>query len=417
MRFKYGKKTLELPLEGLLQYKELKLKDTTPLKDPHAEILRALRRPTSGKPLKERVCKGESVCILVNDPTRVARTELFMPLLLAELNEAGIEDEQITAVFTIGSHRPVTAGEMRRIVGEEAAARILLLNHEPDNEHNLTYLGDTARGTPVKINSIVASADRRILTGSIIYHFFAGFGGGRKALVPGVAAMETIQANHRLMLEEGARLGVLEGNPVHEDLLEAANMVGADFLLNVVLNEEKELLAVFSGDMQEAHRRGCSFVEEVYGVPITKKADLVIASCGGYPKDINIYQSQKTLENAAQAVRDGGVIILLAECAEGAGSAVYEQWAKRYRRLPEMEAALRNNFQLGGHKAYAISRVLSRCQVFLVSDLEQKLAAELGFKAFGDPEGALRKAMLCIGGNLVTYIMPEGALTTPVFNY
>lgn len=169
---------------------------------------------------------------------------------------------------------------------------------------------------------MVTQADHVICTGSVVHHFFAGFGGGRKAILPGVAYYETIRKNHSLMFDPNAVIGRLEGNPVYHDQIEGAEMCRPTFLLNVVLNEKKELLKVFAGDNIEAHSACCKFVDEVYGVKIKQEADLVIASCGGYPKDINVYQLQKSMDNAWCAIRSGGVVIIFGECVEGSGSAL-----------------------------------------------------------------------------------------------
>lgn len=415
MKLAYGKTEVTLELPRGTQWRELRIKEMPPLTDPVQAIRQALRKPIATPPLAQIVRPGETVCLLVNDPTRVARSELFLPLVLDELELAGVKPADIFIVFTTGTHRAVTREEMITLVGAETAGRVALFNHDCHNENELVRTGTTSRGTPVWINARVAAADRRILTGSVVYHFFAGFGGGRKALVPGVAGWETIRTNHSLMLEPNAVAGRLEGNPVHEDLLEGARMVGADFLLNLVLNEKKEVLGVFAGGMEEAHRPCCTLVKEVYGVELETPADVVIASCGGHPKDINVYQAQKTLENAVRALREGGQVILLACCPEGTGSAVYEEWALRHRGLEELRAALSENFVIGGHKAFAVARALSRtARVFLVSSLSADLACSLGFT----PAASLKEAVAEIyrgrRGEELTCVLPQCSLTVPL---
>lgn len=415
VKLAYGDTELTLELPAGVAFRELRIRETPPLADPAEAVRQALREPTGTPPLAKIVRPGEKVCLLVNDPTRVARSDLFMPPLLDELVGAGVRPDDMFIVFTTGTHRPVTREEMIALVGAETAARVAMFSHDGRDESELTCLGTTSRGTPVWVNARVAAADRRILTGSVVHHFFAGFGGGRKALVPGVAGWETIKINHSLMLRDNAGAGRLEGNPVHEDLLEGARMVGADFLLNVVLNEKKEMLGVFAGELEEAHRKCCAMVEEVYGVPVETLADVVIASCGGHPKDINLYQAQKTLDNAIAAVRQGGQVILLARCPEGTGSAVYEEWALRHRGVEALRSALLENFVIGGHKAFAVARSLSRAaRVFLVSALPAGLARDLGFVPAATLEEAVAEAYRERTGDVRTYVMPQGSLTVPV---
>jgi len=415
MNLLYGKENLKLNLPVGTSRVELGLKEVPALADPEAEIIRALRNPINSKPLQEVVKPGETVCLLVNDSTRVARSEIFLPHIVAELKQAGIRPVDIFVVFTNGTHRPLNHDEMTSLVGPEISAEIAMYNHDC-NANDLVYYGKTSRGTPVSINVRVAQAHRLILTGSIVYHFFAGFGGGRKALVPGVAGVDTVNANHSLMLDQSAQSGVLQGNPVHEDLLEAARLVGGDFLFNVVLNENKQILGVFAGDMVEAHEAGCQMVRQVYGVSLDELADVVIASCGGHPKDINLYQAQKSLDNAARAVKEGGRLILLACCPEGTGSATYEDWALRYNSLAEIEKALQSSFQLGGHKAYAVAKVLAHCSVYLVSQLPPDKARRLGFIPATSLDEAVKTVFSDSFDATKTCIIPQGALTVPLLS-
>ncbi len=412
MQLYYGKEKAELSLPDAAPRKILHMPHIEPLKDAAETIKEALRNPVGSVPLGQYVNPGDSVCLLVNDSTRVARSDFFLPILVDELVEAGVAESDIFILFTNGTHRNLEHEEMVELVGENTARRIAMYNHDCHDESNLVYMGETSRGTPIYLNQQAAQADKCILTGSIVYHFFAGFGGGRKALIPGVAGYDTIRANHSLMMEEQARLGMLEGNPVHEDQLEAARMVGGGFLLNVVLDEAKNFLAVFAGDMEQAHLQGCEFVQQAYGVVIDQLADVVIASCGGYPKDINIYQAQKTLENAVQAVKPGGQVILLACCPEGVGSDIYEQWAQKYETMEEIGDALKANFQLGGHKAYAVSRAQKLGTVFLVSGLDPDKVRSLGFL----PASSLQEAVDEVyreKAELLTYVMPQGSLAVP----
>jgi lactate racemase len=412
MELKFGRKSIILELPPGLKARVLQTRASNPLEQPEKVLQGAIRCPVASAPLKEKVNKGDTVSILVNDSTRVARSEFFLPQLVNELKEAGIREKDIFIVFANGSHRALGELEMTALVGNQIASCIRLYNHDSLDDANLVHRGKTSFGTPVYVNKMVAEADRRILTGSVVHHFFAGFGGGRKALIPGVAGWETIRRNHSLLLDENARTGMLNGNPVHEDLLEAAQMVGCDFLLNTVLNEQKEILGIFAGDMINAHLAACELVEKINGVQLEKAADVVIASCGGYPKDINMYQSHKTLDNAMKALKPDGQMILLAECSEGIGSTAFEEWAYKYKSCEKMEENLRREFVLGGHKAYKVSKLLRQGKVYLVSDLDPQMAARIGFIPVSSLEEAVR-IVYDEDKTADTVIIPQGSLVVP----
>ena len=412
-KFKYGKSNVAFALDPALVAATLTLKEHPPLVDPQAAIRAALRNPLDAKPLKNIVTPGQSVAILVNDPTRVANSHVFLPILLDELNTAGIPDQDIFIMFALGTHHDMSPAEMLEQVGETTAQRVRMYNSTARDDAQFIKVGTTARGNDIYFHKRVVAADHIICTGSIVHHFFAGYGGGRKALFPGVAAYETIRRNHALMLEEGAQLGRLDGNPVYEDQIEGTEMCRPSFLLNVVLNEKKEFLRIFAGDYITAHRRGCEFVASIYGTELAEPADLVIASCGGYPKDINVYQLQKTMDNAVQAVREGGVIILVGECSEGTGSETYEQWMRAYKTPAAIEAKVRQDFVIGGHKAYAVTRLMKKAQFILVSSLDDELVRTLLFTPAATMEDALAMAFAKLGAAPRVILMPQGSLTVP----
>lgn len=412
MKLKYGNSYLSLKLPEEVPRAVLEGTETEAISNPEESIAEALSNPIGSAPLRELVHGSETVCLLVNDSTRLARSDLFLPVLIKELLQSGIVRDNIFIQFTNGTHRPMNREEMVSIVGPETASTVSMYNHDSRNNDQLLFLGYTSFGTPVHVNKRVAQADRRILTGSVVHHFFAGFGGGRKALVPGVAGWDTICKNHSLMFHENARVGVLKGNPVHEDLVEGALMIGGDFLLNTVLNTNNDIAGIYSGDILKAHNAACEMVEKINGFKLDQLADVVIASCGGYPKDINLYQAHKTLDNALAAMKPGGQLILLAQCTDGVGSALYEEWAGKYTDLASLETALKDNFVLGGHKAYTVAKLLQKGKVHLVSDLDPCKVRYFGFL----PATSLQQAVEDIyseNRNLLTYIIPQGSITIP----
>ena len=412
--FKYGKGTLQFSLNPDLVKGELKIRQVPLLPDPAQAILEAIRHPISSEPLAAIVKPGQTAVLIVNDPTRVANSHVFLPILLDELNCAGIPDQNISIIFALGTHRPMSEEEMAKEVGSAVASRVTMHNFDCRDINQFKYYGTTSRGTPVYFHNIVAAADHVICTGSIVHHFFCGFGGGRKAVLPGVAYYETTRQNHSMIFDPNAIIGKLEGNPVYEDQLEGVAMLKPSFLINTVLNEKKEFVGVFAGDYVLAHREACRFVDEVYGVQVEEEADLVIATCGGYPKDINVYQLQKTMDNAWCAVREGGVVIILGECEEGSGSALYEKTMEQYGTPEAVETALRANFQIGAHKAYAVTRLMKKAEFILVSAMPDELSRKLLFTPARNMDEALAKAYAKVGSSPSIILMPQGSLTVPV---
>ncbi|HWR40548.1 MAG TPA: nickel-dependent lactate racemase [Patescibacteria group bacterium] len=410
---KYGGGKVAFELEADQVAAELKIREYPVLEQPEQAILDAIRNPIDSKPLREIVKPGETVAFIVNDPTRVANSHVFLPIMLDELNSVGVPDKDMYIVFALGTHRDMTPEEMNAEVGPAVAARVKMYNSNCKEEDQFEFFGTTSFGTPVAFNKLVTQADHIVCTGSVVHHFFAGFGGGRKAMLPGVAQYETIRHNHSMMLEPGAAIGRLEGNPIYHDQVEGVQMCRPSFLINTVLNAKKEFLKIFAGDFVTAHKEACRFVDGVYGVEIAERADLVIATCGGYPKDINVYQLQKTMDNAWCAVKDGGVVILLGECREGSGSAMYEKTMKEAGSADQVEAALRANFQIGAHKAYAVTRLMKRAEFILVSSMDPELSQTLLFTPAADIRDALQKARAKVGPNPRIIVMPQGSLTVP----
>jgi lactate racemase len=417
IQLKYGSGNVSFPMPSDWQLEEMAFRPYPPLRDPLAAIRAALRQPIGSLALGQSVRPGEHVCILVNDSTRKARTELLMPILLDELNAAGVPDRDIFAVVATGSHRLAAQWDMEALVGAAVAGRIAMYSHDCNDREGLTHLGATSRGTPVYANTRVVQANRRILTGSVVHHWFAGFGGGKKALVPGICGYDTIRANHSLLLDPASRMAVLDGNPVAEDQLEAARMIGGDFLINTILDTNGDILGVFAGDMVVAHRQACDLAHRVYAGYKVAPADVVLASCGGWPKDINVYQAQKSLQNSSLACRPGGVVILAAECREGVGSAKYWEWAQKYKSVGEIEGALRDHFDLGGHKAFAMARVTAEHHVVLLSSLPAETVRTLGFEPAATADEALARAVSLLPihtGTVRAVVMPFASLTVPI---
>ena len=374
------------------------------------EVARALDHPIGTPKLEEIVRPGEKIAIVTSDITRPMPTHVVMPSLLDRLYAAGIRPSDITLVFALGSHRPHTEEEKRKLAGERAYREIACID---GNREDVKHLGTTSRGTPVDIVRTVAEADRRICLGNIEYHYFAGYSGGAKAIMPGVSTRDAIQANHCRMVEAAACAGKLTGNPVREDIEEAAAMVGVDFIVNVVLDAHKEIIRAVAGDVVKAHRAGCAFLDTLYRKELSRRADIVLVSQGGAPKDLNLYQTQKALDNAKHAVKPGGVVVLIGSCREGLGEKVFEQWLTQAPTPHSLIDRIQKEFRLGGHKAAAIAMVLETADIYLVSDLEDDLVRSLFMTPFHTVQEAYDAAAKRCGSGATVLAMPYGGSTLP----
>ncbi len=415
--FAYGRGRKTFSLDDSDVIATVRTEEFPVMADVKAGVLDAVRHPIGCDSLDNIVKPGQTVAFICNDPTRVANSYDFMPVLVDEMNRLGIKDEDMKIVFSLGSHRDMTHEEMVAAVGEEVASRLKMYNSTCTVQDDFEYFGKTSRGTPVWINKHLCDVDHVILTGTIVHHYFSGYGGGRKAILPGCAAMETIRVNHSFMLDEHAGLGKTVGNPVYEDQMEGVALFAKGrslFLFNAILNAKHQFLKMFAGDYIAAHKAACRFVDEVYGCVIPEEAELVVASCGGYPKDINVYQMQKTMDNAMCAVKKGGVVILFADCEEGSGSKVLEETFRRLKTPKAIKCELEHDFRIGANKAFAITRPLSKARYILVTRLDKALAKDMLFTAAVDSfEEAYAVAKQYVGEYPKTILMPEGSLTVP----
>ena len=364
----------------------------------------ALAAPLDSPRLCELAHAGQKVVIVTSDITRPCPTHLLLPPLMDELASAGIRDEDVTVVFALGSHRKHTPEEQRTLTGNAMTERLHCIDSDPGQT---IQIGCTTRGTPIEIFEPVVRADFRIVLGNVEPHYFAGYSGGAKALIPGVCSVNTIRANHAFMVDPLACSGNLDTNPVRQDIEEGAAMLGIDFMLNVVLDSDKNIVVAAAGNPITAHRWLCKVVDAVSMNHVKKQADIVIVSAGGYPKDINMYQAQKALDNAAAAAKPGGQIIWLAQCQEGLGNKTFEEWM--VGSSPEMILArIQQDFVLGGHKAAAIARVLKRANILLVSDLPDDLVRQCSMEPYHDLDSALQAALGRCQPDPLISVIPEG---------
>jgi len=384
--------------------------------DPRAEVERALKEPINSKRLFE-IAKPESkVAIVVDDATRKAPSETMLLPVLAELNSAGVKDENVAVIFGCGTHRAVKPEEASALIGVEACKRVKTVSHDC-RAADLVNIGSTkTHGNKVFVNKVFAEADVRVLLGDVGFHYYAGYGGGRKSVLPAVCGEETIKQNHALLLHASARTGNLEDNPVHRDMIEAARLAKVDFIVNVVENKKGEIVKAFAGDLEQAFMEAVKLVDELYRVMVDRRADILVVSAGGAPADMNLYQAYKALDNVLDAVKRGGVIILVAECPEGHGNQVFYDWMSRLGDLKNVEHEIKRNFVLGGHKAYYLLKALQNHQIILVSSLPDYYATSIfKLKTARAVNDALGEAFKMAGSASRVWAVPQGSYTLPVF--
>jgi nickel-dependent lactate racemase len=419
----FGKTEMEFEIPERLYLGTVEGVATRPLTDLGEALDAALSKPIGSPALKELVRPGDRVAVACPDFHRLwLRSRRWLPLVLCHLNRAGVHNRDITVIIANGTHSPPDYAGIADILGEDFPWDVRVVNHNARDISQLRYLGRTAFGTPLWINRHALEADHVILTGGIVPHAFAGFGGGRKAVVPGMSGLKTVLANHSRALSQvdgegthpSARPGVLEGNPVHEDMLAAARMLGPRFMVNFVLSEEGEFLGVFAGDLEKAHEKGCAFVEEAFRVDIPARADIVLASRGGYPMDLTFYQAFQASANAMAALRgDGqGVLIMVGECSDGLGPYEFQRWFGLGGDT-QIEKELRREFTVAGFVVYRAA-LLHRAarRVILVSGLDPRVVSRIGIIPCSSIKEAVDTAFQEISQGKVL-LMPHASQTIP----
>jgi nickel-dependent lactate racemase len=376
--------------------------------DLEAAVLSALENPTGGNKLAELASAGKAVAILVDDVTRTVPTARILEIFLPYLERLGFELEGITVICAVGAHRALTESELQGLLGR-FSGRLQAVNHDAD-DHNLVELGTTSLGTSLKINRVFHEADVKLIVCDTEYHQFCGYGGGAKSVLPGISDRASIQTCHSRFEAPGAEPGRIEGNPVREEIEEAGEMAGVDMIVNVVLNDSKEIVRVFAGDVFQAFAAGSRIVDQMYRVTVENRVDTVIVSAGGWPKDINLYQAQKAIESAVRIVKKGGRIVVVAECREGAGSKLFHQWMTQEKDLDTIIRKIREKFVLGAHKAFQFARELLWADVFLYSSMDPELIERYymhPLREFGQIEAIVAESESIV-------ILPQATATLPV---
>ena len=415
--FGYGNRTLPMTVRAS-QIDVLEATTPPPIADLREAFRAAVEENVIGSlPLRELIAPDDQVTVVISDLTRAwMHQNLICPLLVDYLHEVvGLPYDRLVFLVALGTHRPQTEAELRHIASDEVFDRVRVVNH--DARQPLVNVGTTSRGTEVLVNPL-AVGRKVILMGGTVHHLLAGYGGGRKSILPGIVGDRTIRQNHIHALHPteprssdavGCRL--VEGNPVHEDMMEAARMVGPIFGINLVVDGNGDHIALPCGDFDKAWAESCRLVDRYNGVPIARKYDAVITACGGFPKDINLYQSSKTMINAYQAIREGGTLVFMSECREGGGPAAFFDWAK-FQREGTLDAELRKNFTIAGYVFYVCVEIASHTQFHILSQIPPETVAPLHMH--GHTDAAEIQKLLDFSGQTVA-VMPHGSSTVPIF--
>jgi nickel-dependent lactate racemase len=411
----YGPGHLAFSLPERVQAKTIEAQEAADIQDPLSAVERALAAPVGDVGLA--AFRGaRSAAIAINDKTRAVPHRYLLPPLMQELEALGIARSEIRLLIATGAHPPMLRTEFPGVLPRAMLARYPVLCHDADEPQELVLLGMTTRGTPVWVNRHFVEADLRIVVGNIEPHQFMGFSGGVKSAAIGLAGRQTIERNHAMMTHPSALLGSHAENPVRQDVEEMGRVIGIHFALNAVLTGRKEIAHVIAGEPRAVMEAGIPLCREVCQVAVSTPFDLVIASPGGHPHDLNLYQSQKALSHSGQVTRDGGQVILAAACPEGIGSLEYEARMQGMRSHRDVLAHFaREPFHLGSHKAFLVSRDAARLRVLLVSDMSPARVRRMLLT----PAASLREATEMALAELPTQgrvaVMPRASFTIPYF--
>lgn len=416
-QFRYGNMTVTLPIEENQVIGVIEGNETPVLDDIEGELYKVLDNPIESAPLSEVASKASSIAIIVSDMTRFwMRQDIVVPLLVRYLVEkCGRKYEDLEIIIATGTHVGGSEEELRTLVTSDIYDKVKTVNHDCRAD-DLVYLGTTSYGTPVKVNKDAADADLVICLGAATYHVMAGFGGGRKSILPGISSLETIKHNHAYSLAPDKFItnpeignGVLDGNPLNEDMLEAAAMMKNLFMVTLVTDTEFRLSSIFAGHWRKSWEAACEEVRRIYRVPVKEKADVVITSCGGFPKDESLYQGTKAVDNVISALKDGGTLVLLLEGRNGGGSPDYFDWIKPLVN-GTFEKELRENFTVGGYIFFLNCEQAARFNILMYSSIPAETVAPMGIKSYDNLDKLMEDAHL--EGKSI-YVIPTGSTVLP----
>ncbi|NNC79347.1 MAG: nickel-dependent lactate racemase [Acidimicrobiales bacterium] len=381
--------------------------------DPIGEVQRALAEPVGGFTWRDWA-GTTSVAIAINDKTRPVPHGDLLPPLLDRLRDLGVPDDAITFHIAVGGHPPMEPAEFSAVLSPDILRRFRVVSHDAERDVDLVFLGETSNGTPVWANRGYVEADFRIVVGTIAPHQFVGFSGGVKSAAIGLAGLATINANHTLMAHPDSQIGTYSTNPARQDVEEIGALFGVNLALNAILDQQREVVHAVAGDPVAVMTVGAPIAGRLGQVSVPQDYALVIASPGGHPKDINVYQAQKAVASAARIVRPGGTIVLTAACPEGAGSEHYEEWVSdKHSREEVVDAFMDEGFRIGPHKAYQLARDTEQARLIVVSDMPDELSHLLLFDPAADLQSAVDGALKGLSPGESVAVLPHASATMP----
>lgn len=408
----YGNAELVFDLPDEFMVDVISPVDLPPAPNPLDEVRRSLLVPF-GKALKD-FSGAASAAIAINDKTRPVPHQHLLPPLLEMLQEIGIPQQRTSLLVASGTHSPMPPNKYSDILPPEIIEKYPVISHNCENDEMLVYIGNTSRNTPIYINRQYYEADLKIAVGNIEPHHFMGFSGGAKSVSIGLTGRKTITANHSFLTDPNADIGIYEENPMRQDVEEIGDMVGVQFALNAILNSRKQIAFALAGNPRKVMEEGIKIVRDKCQVTVDAPYDLVIASPGGFPKDINLYQAQKGISHSSVIVRDSGVIILAATCPEGSGSQTFERFMQDVTSCEEVFAKFeREGFKIGPHKAFQIARIASKKHILLISELPPALVRGWLMTPQVDSRSAIQSAMQIQPHIAKIAIMPRATNTIP----
>lgn len=415
--FRYGDGAVSAELDEKNILGELHGNAVPSLQDIPYALAQAVEHSIGSRPLAETVRAGESVCLVISDMSRfwMRQDRVIPPLLDYLYAHCGVKPGDVTILVANGTHAGGDEKTLRTLVTDAVYDSVRVVNHDCLAD-DLVYMGATPHDTPVWINPMAAHADLVICLGACVHHVMAGFGGGRKSILPGISGMETIKHNHAYALDPNAfrsnpRIGngKLEDNPLHQDMCEAAALIPRLFMINLVLNAEMQLAQIYAGHYLESWQQACRAVDEIYRVPIPCKADAIIASCGGFPKDMSLYQGTKTIDNVETGLKRGGTLILIIEAREGGGPAEYFDWINNLKD-GSIENRLREHFTIPGYIFFLNCEQAQRYNILMLTSIPPEVVAPMGIKAFSNMDDLLAAADLA---DKSLYVIENGSTVIP----
>ena len=411
----YGTGTLPLDLPDGLEPVVLVANEQPALPDAVQAVRDGLKNPIGAEPLVKQLKdkKPEKIVVVVNDETRPTPYYAFFPPLVEAFEEAGIRDEQVTFVIATGIHDPHSKELNEKTYGKHMTDRFKFVSHIAKDDDSLVHMGRFDSGYEFYVNKLAVEADFLITVGVVMPHYFAGFSGGRKSILPGLAGFRTVEQNHARMVELMDNLPPIRQNPVSLEMIEAARMVGVNFIINAVTGSNKEVVKIVAGDLVAAWYEAVETSSSMFEIPFEKQVDICVSSACGYPRDVNMYQAQKALDHADRITRDGDTIILVTESPSGYGEDVFERWMREGMTPQQIMDRIRTNFVMGGHKAYGFAKVAANKKFILVSSLSAEDSLPL-FATKAESVQAAFDAALAENPGATVAVLPQGSLTLPV---